>query len=65
MVLGVSRGDEEIVPTLTYVATANAVRYCGTRASFVDSESETWNLDPGAIEARITPKTKGIIVVRL
>jgi perosamine synthetase len=65
MALGVGLGDEVIVPTLTFVATANAVTYCGARAVFVDSEPETWNIDPGLIEAKITPRTKGIVVVHL
>jgi len=65
LALGVRPGDEVIVPTLTYVATANAVVYCGARPVFVDSESETWNMDPAHIEALITPRTKGIIVVHL
>lgn len=65
MALGVGRGDEVIVPTLTFVATANAVKYCGARPVFVDSEPETWNMDPTLIEARVTPRTKGIIVVHL
>ena len=65
MALGVGPGDEVIVPTLTFVATANAVTYCGARPVFVDSEPETWNLDPTQIEDLITPQTKGIIVVHL
>jgi perosamine synthetase len=65
LALGVGPGDEVIVPTLTYVATANAVGYCGARPVFVDSEPATWNLDPAALEARITPRTKGIIAVHL
>jgi len=65
MALGVGLGDEVIVPTLTFVATANAVTYCGARPVFVDSEPETWNIDPALIEAKITPRTKGIIVVHL
>lgn len=65
MALGVGPGDEVIVPTLTFVATANAVTYCGASPVFVDSEPETWNLDPTQIEIRITPRTKGIIVVHL
>ena len=65
MALGISRGDEVIVPTLTFVATANAVSYCGARPVFVDSEPETWNMDPNLIEAKITPRTKGVIVVHL
>jgi perosamine synthetase len=63
--LGVSPGDEVIVPTLTYIATANAVRYCGATPVFVDSEPRTMNLDPDGIEARITARTRGIIPVHL
>jgi perosamine synthetase len=63
--LGVEPGDEVIVPTLTFVATPNAVTYCGARPIFVDSEPETWNLDPEQVEAKITPRTKGIIAVHL
>jgi perosamine synthetase len=65
LALGVCPGDEVIVPTLTFVATANAVVYCGARPVFVDSEPETWNLDATLISDRITPRTKGIIVVHL
>ena len=65
LALGVGAGDEVIVPTLTFVATANAVTYCGARAVFVDSEPDTWNIDPALIEAKITPHTKGIIAVHL
>lgn len=63
--LGVGQGDEVLVPTLTFVATANAVTYCGARPVFVDSEAETWNLDPARIEEKITPRTKGIVAVHL
>ncbi len=63
--LGVEAGDEVIVPTLTFVATPNSVTYCGARPVFVDSEAETWNLDPAEVEAKITPRTKGIIAVHL
>jgi len=65
LALGVQPGDEVIVPTLTYVATANAVTYCGARPVFVDGEPDTWNMDPAQVEALITPRTKGIIVVHL
>ena len=65
LALGVGPGDEVIVPTLTFVATANAVTYCGAQPTFVDSEPETWNLDPSLLEDLITPRTKGIIVVHL
>jgi perosamine synthetase len=63
--LGVGPGDEVIVPTLTYIATGNAVRYCGAEPIFVDSEPVTWNIDPDQIEEKITSLTKGIIPVHL
>ena len=53
VVLGVGLGDEVIVPSLTFVATANAVNYTGATPVFVDSEPQTWNLDPDAVEAAI------------
>lgn len=62
---GIEPGDEVIVPTLTYIATANAVMYCNAKPVFVDSEPDTWNLSAASIEAAITEKTKGIIVVHL
>ena len=62
---GIQPGDEVIIPTLTFVATANAVAYCGAKPVFVDSEPRTMNLDPALIEAKITPKTRAIIVVHL
>ena len=65
LALEVGPGDEVIVPTLTFVATANAVRYCGATPVFIDCEPDTWNMDPGLIEARITPRTRAIIVVHL
>jgi perosamine synthetase len=65
LALGVQPGDEVIVPTLTFVATPNAVTYCGAQPVFVDSEMETWNLDPNQVEAKITSRTKGIIAVHL
>jgi perosamine synthetase len=63
--LDVGAGDEVIVPSLTYVATANAVRYCGAEPVFIDSEPGSMNLDPGKIEEAITPRMKGIIAVHL
>lgn len=62
---GVGPGDEVIVPTLTYVATANPVVYCGGQPVFVDSEPRTWNMDPERIAEAITPRTRGIVVVHL
>lgn len=63
--LGVKADDEVIVPTLTFVATPNAVTYCGARPVFVDSEPLTWNIDSAQVESKITPRTKGIIAVHL
>jgi perosamine synthetase len=65
MALGVGPGDEILVPTLTFVATANAVTYCGARPVFVDSEPRTWNLDPEQLSLHLTPRTKGVIAVHL
>ena len=62
---GVGAGDEVIVPTFTYVASANAVTYCGARPVFVDSEPVTMNLDPALIERKITRRTKAIMPVHL
>lgn len=62
---GVGPGDEVLVPTLTYIATANAVTYCGATPILVDSEIDTWNISPEEIEKKITPRTKGIIIVHL
>lgn len=61
--LGVGPGDEVILPTFTMIATAYAVSYTGARPVFVDSERRTWNMDIGQIEAKITERTKAIIVV--
>jgi perosamine synthetase len=65
LALGVGPGDEVIVPTLTYVATANAVRYTGAIPVLADSEPDTWNIDPEKIEELITDRTKAIIPVPL
>ncbi len=65
MGLGLRPGDEVIVPSMTYIATANAVRYCGAEPVFVDIDPETWCISPQAIEKAITPRTRGIIAVHL
>lgn len=62
---GVGPGDEILIPTLTYIATANAVTYCGAKPVFIDSERDSWNMDPFLIEEKINKNTKGIIVVHL
>ncbi|MDP3184549.1 MAG: DegT/DnrJ/EryC1/StrS family aminotransferase, partial [Anaerolineales bacterium] len=63
--LGIGPGDEVIIPTLTFIATANAVRYTGATPVFADSEPETWNLDPQDVARRITPHTRAIIPVHV
>jgi len=63
--LGVRPGDEVIVPSLTYVATANAVRYVGAEPVFVDVDPQTWCLDPARVEEAITRRTRGILAVHL
>jgi perosamine synthetase len=61
--LGIGPGDEVIVPAMTFAATANAVVYQGGTPVFVDVEPDTLLIDPAAIEARITPRTKAIAPV--
>lgn len=63
--LGVGPGDEVIVPSFTWVATANVVEMQGATPVFVDIELETFNIDVAQIEAAITPRTKVIIPVSL
>lgn len=63
--LGIGPGDEVIIPSLTFIATANAVTYTGAKPVFVDSEPETWNINPQAAEEAMTTKTKAIIPVHL
>jgi perosamine synthetase len=63
--LGIGPGDEVVVPTLTFVATANAVAYCGARPVFADVDPHTWNMAPDSLEACITSQTRAVIVVHL
>ena len=63
--LGIGPGDEVIVPTLSFIATANAVHYTGAKVVFADSEPLTWNIDPADVARKITPRTKAIIPVHL
>jgi dTDP-4-amino-4,6-dideoxygalactose transaminase len=61
--LGVGPGDEVIVPSLSFVATANVVWQCGAQPVFADVDPDTFNLDPGAAERAISPRTKAIMPV--
>jgi perosamine synthetase len=63
--MGVGPGDEVIVPTLTYIASANTVQYCGATPVFIDNDPTTFNLDPARLERLITPRTKAIMPVHL
>ncbi len=60
--VGIGPGDEVIIPTFTMIAVANTVEYTRARATLVDAEPITWNLDPSLIEGKIGPNTKAIIV---
>ena len=62
---GIKAGDEVIVPSFTFAATANSVALTGATPVFVDIDPKTFNIDPAAIEAAITPRTKGIQPVHL
>lgn len=61
--LGVGEGDEVIVPTYTFSATAMVAVHLGAKPVMVDVQKDTLNIDPAEIEKAITPKTKGIVVV--
>lgn len=61
--VGVGPGDEVIVPTYTFTATAEVVRYLGADPVFVDCDPDTMNMDVGSVQAAVTPKTKAIMPV--
>jgi len=65
LALDAGAGDEVIVPSLTYIASANAVKYVGAEPVFVDVDPTTWCMDPAQVEAAVTPRTKGLIAVHL
>lgn len=63
--LGIQEGDEVILPTFTFIATALCVSYGGATPVFVDIEPDTYNIDPKALKKAITKKTKAIIPVHI
>lgn len=63
--MGITYGDEVIVPSNTYIATALAVSYVGATPVFVEPDIDTFNINPELIESHITKKTKAIIAVNL
>ncbi len=65
LALNIKEGDEVIVPSFTYIATVNAVKYVNATPVFADSLESTWQIDPADVEKKITPKTKAILVAHL
>jgi len=65
LALGIGEGDEVIVPTLTYIASVNAITYTGATPVFVDSKADTWQIDVDDVKRKISSKTKAILAVHL
>ena len=65
LALDLKAGDEVIVPAFTWVTSAHCVEYVGAKVVFADVDLSTFNLNPEAVEAAITPRTKAIVVVHL
>jgi perosamine synthetase len=63
--LGIGPGDEVLVPDLTFVSTANVVRYTGATPVLVDAERGTWGMDPADARRKVTSRTRAIIPVHL
>jgi len=63
--LGIGEGDEVILPTFTYIASASAIVYTGAEPVFVDSLIDTWQMNPDDVRRKITQKTKAIMAVHL
>ena len=65
LALEIGPGDEVVVPAYTFPATANVVELCGARAVLVDVDAETFNVDPAAVAAAVTPRTRAVMAVHL
>ncbi|HZY85706.1 MAG TPA: DegT/DnrJ/EryC1/StrS family aminotransferase [Gemmataceae bacterium] len=63
LAVGVRPGDEVVTVSHSFIATANAVRYCGAQPVFVDIDPRTYNMDAGLLEAAITPRTRAVLPV--
>jgi perosamine synthetase len=63
--LGIKSGDEVITTPFTFIATANSILHCGAKPVFVDVDAKTFNIDPKLIAAKISPKTKALLIVHL
>ncbi len=63
--LGIGKGDEVIVPDITFAATINAVLYTGATPVIVDIEEDSWCIDPDEIQKAVTPRTKAVIPVHI
>jgi dTDP-4-amino-4,6-dideoxygalactose transaminase len=61
--LGIGAGDEVIVPSLSFIASANAIVHCGATPVFVDVDPRTYNLEPDAVRAALTARTRAVMVV--
>jgi perosamine synthetase len=61
--LGIGRGDEVITASHSFIATANAIRYCQAIPVFVDIDPATYNIDPEEVAAAITPRTRAVLAV--
>src|SRR3984893_2978975 len=60
---GVKPGDEVLCPSLSFIATANAIVHAGATPVFVDIDESTYNMDPNRVESAITSRTKAILIV--
>ncbi|MBZ5559473.1 MAG: DegT/DnrJ/EryC1/StrS family aminotransferase [Acidobacteriia bacterium] len=63
LAVGVQPGDEVITASHSFIATANAIRYCGARPVFVDVHPDTYNMDPAIVDRAVGPKTRAILAV--
>ncbi len=63
LALGIGAGDEVITVSHSFIATANAIRYCGATPVFVDIDPATFNIDPALVEAAVSPSTKAMLLV--